>query len=44
MNRLGVPDEFIDHGTQQELWRDCGYDKDAIVSAVKNLVESRVRV
>ena len=35
--RLGVPDDFIDHGTQDELWAICGYDKDAIVSKVKEL-------
>ncbi len=35
--RLGIPDEFINHGTQEELRRECGYDKTAIVSAVKKL-------
>ena len=33
--RLGIPDEYIHHGTQEELWADCGFDKNAIVSAVK---------
>jgi 1-deoxy-D-xylulose-5-phosphate synthase len=37
--RLGIPDRFIDHGTQPELWAECGYDKNAIVAAVKDLVE-----
>jgi len=36
--RLGVPDRYIDHGTQQELWAECGYDKDAIVQTVKDMV------
>jgi len=29
--RLGIPDEFIHHGTQKELYRDCGYDAQGIV-------------
>lgn len=35
--RLGIPDEFINHGTQEELRNECGYDKQAIVSAVEKL-------
>lgn len=33
--RVGIPDEYIHHGTQQELWAQCGYDKDGIVKTVK---------
>jgi 1-deoxy-D-xylulose-5-phosphate synthase len=29
--RLGIPDEFIHHGTQEELYRDCGFDAQGIV-------------
>jgi 1-deoxy-D-xylulose-5-phosphate synthase len=36
--RLGIPDEYIHHGTQEELWADCGFDKNAIVSTAKKLV------
>lgn len=36
--RLGIPDEFINHGKQEELRRECGYDKAAIVSAVEKLL------
>ena len=36
--RLGIPDEFINHGTQEELRRECGYDKTAIVSVVEKLL------
>ena len=35
--RLGIPDEFINHGTQEELRSECGFDKAAIVSAVEKL-------
>lgn len=36
--RLGIPDQFINHGTQEELRRECGYDKTAIISAVEKLL------
>jgi 1-deoxy-D-xylulose-5-phosphate synthase len=35
--RLGIPDEYIHHGTQEELWADCGFDKKAILETVKNM-------
>jgi 1-deoxy-D-xylulose-5-phosphate synthase len=44
VRRLGVPDEFIHHGTQAELWRDCGYDANAIAQAVREMAEAPVRV
>ncbi len=42
--RLGIPDQFIDHGTQQQLWEACGYDQQAIINAVKDMVEAPVFV
>lgn len=35
--RLGIPDHFIEHGEQPQLWDECGYDKAGIVRAVKKL-------
>jgi 1-deoxy-D-xylulose-5-phosphate synthase len=32
--RLGVPDRFISHGTQEELHRECGFDAEGIVQAI----------
>ena len=40
--RLGIPDRFIDHGTPEELYRECGYDADGIASAARNLVVSKI--
>ncbi len=39
--RLGIPDEFIEHGEQPELWDLCGYDVKAIIAAVKKIAVSR---
>ncbi len=33
IKRLGIPDEVIEHGTQQELWHQCGFDRDGIIKA-----------
>jgi 1-deoxy-D-xylulose-5-phosphate synthase len=34
IKRLGIPDKFIEHGDQKELYIECGYDADSIVKAV----------
>ena len=36
--RLGIPDEYIHHGTQDELWEDCGFDKKAILKTIKKML------
>ena len=38
VKRLGIPDKFINHGTQNELYVECGYDKVAIKSTVDSLL------
>ena len=35
--RLGIPDNFIEHGEQPELWAECGYDATSIATEVKKL-------
>ena len=40
--RLGIPDKFVEHGTQEELYRDCGYDAEGIAKSVRNLVLSKI--
>ena len=39
--RLGMPDLVIEHGEQAELWKECGYDANAIVTQVKLMTEAR---
>lgn len=38
---LGIPDKVIEHGTQDELYIECGYGKDDIVAAAKIVVEEK---
>ena len=42
VQRLGIPDRFVDHGTQEELYRECGYDAEGIAEAVRNMVVSKI--
>ncbi|SMO50883.1 1-deoxy-D-xylulose-5-phosphate synthase [Saccharicrinis carchari] len=37
IKKLGVPDKFIEHGTQTELQRDCGFDKQGMIEAAKSM-------
>lgn len=38
--RLGIPDRFVDHGTQKELYAECFYDENAILSTARRLCDS----
>ena len=37
--RLGIPDQFIEHGTQDELSHECGYDDKGIYQSAINLLK-----
>jgi 1-deoxy-D-xylulose-5-phosphate synthase len=37
VKRLGIPDYFVEHGTQEELYRECGYDAEGIESAIREM-------
>ncbi len=41
VRRLGIPDRFVDHGTQAQLYAECGYDVPAIVAAARELWGNR---
>jgi 1-deoxy-D-xylulose-5-phosphate synthase len=42
VKRLGVPDTFVEHGTQAELYKECGFDPESIYQAVKKMVSRRI--
>ena len=39
--RLGIPDQFVEHGEQPELWAECGYDAANIAAKVKSIAAQR---
>ncbi len=40
VKRLGIPDRYIEHGTQPELWKECGYDEEGIYNEAFSLVKA----
>ncbi len=38
VRRLGIPDYFVEHGTQEELYRECGFDAEGIELAVQEIL------
>lgn len=44
VKRLGIPDYVVQQGDQPELWRECGYDAQGIVEAVREMVSKKVSV
>ncbi len=40
--RLGIPDRYVEHGTQEELYHECGYDTAGIVTAARSMVTSKI--
>jgi 1-deoxy-D-xylulose-5-phosphate synthase len=38
VKRLGIPDKWVEHGEQAELWRECKFDAKAIVDTAKEMV------
>ena len=39
ITRLGIPDSYIEHGSQEELHKDCSYDTNSIIETVKKVME-----
>ena len=44
ITRLGIPDLFIEHGEQKELYAECGFDKASIIQAVVQMQGAKVKV
>jgi len=42
LSRIGIPDRFIDHGTIDELYKECGMDVESIIETVKTMIGSKV--
>jgi 1-deoxy-D-xylulose-5-phosphate synthase len=38
VRRLGIPDYFVEQGTQEELYRECGYDQNGIEKTIREML------
>ena len=43
VKRLGIPDRFVEHGSQPELYAECHYDAPAIAEAAQQLLKKQER-
>ena len=41
VKRLGIPDRWIEHGSQNELYAECHFDDVALVAAVKEMLPAK---
>jgi 1-deoxy-D-xylulose-5-phosphate synthase len=39
VKRLGIPDKYIEHGTQAELYKECGFDANSILECVEEMLQ-----
>ncbi len=44
VKRLGIPDEYIEHGEPAELWAECGFDEAGILKSITELNEEKKQV
>ncbi len=44
LRMLGIPDRIVEHGKPAELHRECGYDAQGVVDAVKEMMQVAVMV
>ena len=42
VKRLGIPDKFVHHGTQEELHKECFYDSTAIIKTVHEILAKKL--
>ncbi|MFH0866871.1 MAG: 1-deoxy-D-xylulose-5-phosphate synthase [Bacteroidota bacterium] len=38
IKRLGIPDRFVEHGSQKELYNECGFHVNGIIKTVKEII------
>lgn len=44
IRRLGIPDYFVEHGSQEELYRECGYDAEGIEIAIREMLVKKGKI
>ena len=39
VKRLGIPNRFVEHGSQAQLYKECGFDVEGICQAVRQMMK-----
>ena len=42
VKRLGIPDKFVEHGSQQQLYAECGYDENGITQSILRMLKEKI--
>lgn len=42
--RLGIPDDYIQHGTQAELYKECGFDAESMVLMAEKIIGNQKKL
>ncbi len=42
--RLGIPDKFIEHGEQAELYDECGFSPEKIAQATIEILKNKIKI
>ena len=42
VKRLGIPDRIVEHGSQEQLHKECGFDAEGIKNAVLEVIAPAV--
>ncbi|MBU0487631.1 MAG: 1-deoxy-D-xylulose-5-phosphate synthase [Bacteroidetes bacterium] len=42
--RLGIPDSFVEHGTQEELQRECGFHPEGIFNTIMHTIHEQQNI
>ena len=40
VKRLGIPDYFVEQGTQEELYKECGFDQEGIEKTIREMLSA----
>ncbi len=43
IKRLGIPDRYIEHGTQDELYAECGFDVQSMINTALGMLQKQVK-
>lgn len=44
LKRLGIPDRIVEHGEQEQLHHECGFDTQGIVRAVHDMIAADIKL
>ncbi len=44
IKRLGIPDRIVEHGEQEQLHHECGFDPEGIVRTAHDMIVADIKI